>query len=94
MEILAPMEEKFPEQYEIVAGLGFVYYLKSDYPKAVEYLTRAMLLRPADTVLLNALGESFIKVGDKERAVEALERSLSMNPEQEDAKKLLASITP
>ncbi len=94
MEILAPMEEKFPQQYEIVAGLGFVFYLKSDYPKAVEYLTRAMQIRPADTVLLNALGESFIKVGDKEGAIEALERSLSMNPEQEDAKKLLASITP
>jgi tetratricopeptide (TPR) repeat protein len=94
MELLAPMEEKFPQQYEIVAGLGFVHYLKSDYPKAVEYLTRAMQLRPADTVLLNTLGESFIKVGDKERAIEALERSLAMNPDQEDAKSLLASVKP
>ena len=51
-----------------------------------------MQLRPADTTLLNALGESYLKIGDKEKAQEALERSLSMDPSQETTKELLASI--
>ena len=58
----------------------------------MHYLARAMQIRPADTTLLNALGESFIKIGDAEKAKEALERSLAMDPDQQVTKDLLASI--
>ncbi|GAG45188.1 unnamed protein product, partial [marine sediment metagenome] len=92
MEMFAPLEADFPRQFEVIAGLGYAHYLKGVFDKAVDYLTRAMQIRPADTTLLNALGESFMQIGDRERAKEALERSLSMNPDQEAVKELLAKV--
>jgi tetratricopeptide (TPR) repeat protein len=82
-----------PQQYEVIAGLGYAYYLKADYPKAVEYLERAMGLRPADTTLLNALGDSYLKMGSSEKAKPLLERSLEMDPDQEPIRQLLAEAT-
>jgi tetratricopeptide (TPR) repeat protein len=92
LELLVPMEEGFPQQYEVISGLGYAHYLKEEFPEAVQYLERAMTLRPADTALLNALGESFLKVGTPEKAKQALQRSLEMNPDQEAIKELLASV--
>lgn len=92
LELLLPMEEEYGKQFEVIAGIGFAYYLKGDFAQSAQYLTRAMQLRPADTTLLNALGESYIKTGDEERAREALERSLSMDPDQKATRDLLASI--
>jgi Flp pilus assembly protein TadD len=91
LELLVPMEEGFPQQYEVISGLGYAHYLKEEFPEAVQYLERAMTLRPADTALLNALGESFLKVGSQEKAKQALQRSLEMDPDQETIKELLAS---
>jgi Flp pilus assembly protein TadD len=92
LDLLAPLEEKFPQQYEVVAGIGFSHYLLGNFEIAADYLARAMQIRPADTTLLNALGDSFIKIGDSEKAKEALERSLAMDPNQKVTKDLLASI--
>jgi Flp pilus assembly protein TadD len=92
LEMLLPIESRFPQQYEVVAGLGFAHYLKSDFEKAVDYLSRAMRLRPAGTTLLTALGESHLKLGQVEQARTLLERSLAMDPNQEAARNLLASI--
>jgi Flp pilus assembly protein TadD len=92
MEMLAPLEADFPQQFEVIAGLGFAHYLKAEFDKAADYLMRAMQIRPADTTLLNALGESLLRIGDLERAKEALERSLAMNPDQEIIKELLAKV--
>jgi GWxTD domain-containing protein len=91
LELLLPMEEALPQQYEVIAGIGYAYYLKVDYPRAVAYLERAMGLRPADTTLLNALGESYLKVGSSEKAKPLFERSLDMNPDQEAVRQLLAA---
>jgi tetratricopeptide (TPR) repeat protein len=92
LELLLPIESRFPQQYEVVAGLGFAHYLKSDYEKAAEYLSRAVQLRPAGVTLLNALGESLLKLGKLGEAKPVLERSLAMDPNQAVAQELLASI--
>jgi GWxTD domain-containing protein len=92
MEMLAPLEADFANQYEVIAGLGYAHYLKADFEKAADYLSRAMQIRPADATLLNALGESFIKTGELEKAKEALERSLAMDPDQEVTKELLSQL--
>jgi tetratricopeptide (TPR) repeat protein len=92
LELLTPIEARFPRQYEVVAGLGFAHYLKDDYDKAAEYLSRAVELRPAGVTLLNALGHSYLKLGDIGQAKPLLERSLAMDPNQVVPKELLASI--
>lgn len=91
-ELLGPLESRFPKQFEVIAGLGFASYLKSDYQAAVSYLGRAMTLRPPDAMLLNALADSHDKTGNRERARELYERSLEMDPGQDAVKSRLASL--
>ena len=92
LELLTPLEPSFPNQFEVVVGLGFAYSLQGDCLKAVGYLERAMTLRPPDTTLLNVLASCYQAQGDLQKASEALERSLSLNPEQDEIKERLASI--
>jgi GWxTD domain-containing protein len=82
LSLLAPLEEKFASQYEVVAGLGIAYSQSGDYGKAVGYLERALTLRAADTKLLNALGETHERLGNTERAKEYYQRSLALDPDQ------------
>jgi len=91
LALLTPLAKAFGNRYEVVAGLGFAFYLQEDYAKAVEHLERARELRPPDTVLLNALGDSFQRVGDLEAARKTFERSLELDPEQPPVKERLAA---
>ncbi len=36
LELLQPLETQFPNQYEVVTGLGFAYYFKEDFAQAVD----------------------------------------------------------
>jgi Flp pilus assembly protein TadD len=90
LELLAPLEEAFPKEYEVVAGLGFAHHLQKNFHKALGYLEQAMTLRPPDTLLLNVLGDCYQKTGDTEQARNNFERSLKLNPDQELIKNLLA----
>ena len=92
-DLLVPLEADFPDQFEVVAGLGVVAYFARDFSTAVGYLERAMTIRPPDTFLLNILGDSLARLGRSEEAVEAFERSLALNPQQENIRERLETIT-
>ena len=89
LALLAPLEASFPSQYEVVAGLGLVYSRISEDEKAVSYLERAVALRPPDAALLNALGESYRKLGNQGKAKEHFQRSLEMDAEQPAVREIL-----
>ena len=91
-ELLAPMEEEFPNQYEVIAGLGLAYGLQGDCSKGVQYLERAMTIRSPDTAVLNVAGECYMHIGDNEKAAKAFERSLDLNPGQAKVKEVLTSL--
>ncbi len=92
LDLLSPLEERFPNQFEVMAGLGFAYFLKNDYAKAASYLDRATKLRLPDTNLLNALAFSYQQTGNPARAKEIFERSLKLDPNQSRVQKQLASL--
>ena len=94
LELLTPIEQEFPNQYEVVAGLGLGYGLQGDCPKGIGYLEHARTLRPPDTNLLNVQGGCYKQLGENEKAVEAFQSSLTLNPEQEKVQELLASVQP
>ena len=73
-----------------MAGLGFATYLKDDFAPAADYLARARALAPPATKLLNALGDSYQKLGKLDEAREAFERSLELDGEQPAVKARLA----
>ncbi len=87
--LLAPLEASYPQQYEVVAGLGLVFSRASQDENAVSYLERALALRPPDSQLLNALGESYRRLGNLEKAKELFQRSLDLDPEQPAVREIL-----
>ena len=92
LELLKPLEEPFPNQYEVVAGLGRAVHLKGDYASAVEYLERARALKPPDTALLNALGDSHQRLGNSDKAREAFQRSLELDADQPAVRERLSEL--
>jgi GWxTD domain-containing protein len=82
LALLRPLEDALSGQYEVVAGIGFALYLKSDFAGALPYLERARQIRPPDVMLLNAAGDCHDKLGNAEKAREAFQRSLELDPSQ------------
>ena len=82
------------------ANFRFDYFLikgralkdKGEYRPAIQSLLEGNKIYDSDTRLLNALGFCFYKTGQKKDALNALNASLRLNPEQPDIKELLARV--
>jgi tetratricopeptide (TPR) repeat protein len=84
--LLRPLEAGFPNQFEVVSGLGYAFYVKGQCQDAVAYLDRARQIRPPDTLLLNTSGDCHQKLGHGDQAREAFELSLELDAEQPEVK--------
>jgi GWxTD domain-containing protein len=93
LELLLPLEGRFRDRYEVIAGLGYAYYFRQDYARAREFLERATGLRPPDSALWNALGDSYRELGEREKAIGAYRRSLELDPTQDEVERLLGELT-
>jgi len=65
-----------PEDGYITDSLGWVYYKKGEFQKAVEILEKAVRLVPDDPIILEHLGDAYLKINSTARALEFYERSL------------------
>jgi GWxTD domain-containing protein len=92
LDLLAPLEQDYPQQFEVVAGLGFAYYHRLEFEKCRSYLERAAGLKPPYPALLNTLADCYMRTGDPDRALETFERSLQMDPDQPLVEERLATI--
>ncbi len=89
LELLLPLKDDYPDEYEVVEGLGFAYFFKEDFAQAAAYLEKAMGIRAPDPSVLNALGISCQQLGRREDAKNLFEHSLELNPAQTGVKKRL-----
>ena len=92
LDLLLPIETDYPNEIEVVEGVGFAYYIRRECGEALPRLERAFTLRAADPSLLNALGDCHEQLGDGERAREMFERSLELNPGQQGVRDRLAGL--
>lgn len=92
LQLLDPLEEVLPNQYEVISGIGLGRYLKGEYRNAVDYLERARTLRPPPPLLLNALADSYERLGNIDKAREIYERSLLVNSDQAEVRERLATL--
>ncbi|MCE5231515.1 tetratricopeptide repeat protein [bacterium] len=76
-----------PDAGHIVDSLGWVYYQRGDYKKAVEALGRAVKLMGdrEDPVVYDHLGDAYAKTGDTTAALEAWRKALELKPEKPEA---------
>jgi GWxTD domain-containing protein len=79
-------------QYEYFSGRGKALVGKGQYADALVSLGEANKIYNSDTQVLNALGVCYSKTGQKQKAIEAFNASLKLNPDQGDVKRLLAEV--
>jgi len=77
-------------QYCLLRGLAWMGQEK--YQEAIDSLQQGNRIYNSDTGLLNALGRAYFKTGQTQSALNALNASLKLNPDQPDIKKFVQEI--
>ncbi|MBI9084356.1 MAG: tetratricopeptide repeat protein [Desulfobacterales bacterium] len=65
-----------PHDGYITDSLGWVYFKRGKFEKALEYLRKAAEMVPNDPVILEHLGDAYGKLGAPEKALDVYRRSL------------------
>ena len=86
LEMIILAAEKSPDSYHIIDSLGWAYYKKGDFGKALLYLEKAMEIESTDPIVNDHLGDVLWMLGRKREAKFQWKKSLSFNPESVDQK--------
>jgi len=78
-----------PNDGYITDSLGWVYYKKGLFSKAVEVLEKAVALIPDDPTMLEHLGDAHFKLNNKTDALKFYKMSLEKISQNEKNKKTL-----
>lgn len=65
-----------PHDGYITDSLGWVYFKRGEFEKALEYLKKAAEMVPDDPVILEHLGDTYGKLGAPDKALDVYRRSL------------------
>jgi len=98
--------KKFSESLELIEGIkedeklkfdyflitGMAYMDMGNYPRAIDNFLEGNKIYDSDIRLLNSLGFCYYKTNQKQKALDVLKASLSLNPEQKNIKKLIQEI--
>jgi len=76
--------------YHVIRGQALMGLER--FEEALEDLRQANRMYNSDTSVLNALGRCYFRLGRREEALDALNASLSLNPDQDAVKKLVDEI--
>ncbi len=79
---IAELEEIFPyyRNTNIYGSLGFLYILKGDLDKALNFNLEAMDYNDSNGVILDNLGLTYYLVGDYDKANEIYKKLMTLNP--------------
>jgi tetratricopeptide (TPR) repeat protein len=75
-----------------IDSLGWVYYQKGDYVRAVEQLERAAELTVNDPTIIEHLGDAYQKVGKRDQALQRYRESLKHSKENDQLKRIQEKI--
>jgi tetratricopeptide (TPR) repeat protein len=92
IKLLEPAFAQNRENPQILLTLGDAHFEVKNYQRAAELFEAAIILRPPTTSLYNALAVSYAQQGNSEKAIQYLERSLELDPNQEQVKTLIEQI--
>jgi tetratricopeptide (TPR) repeat protein len=90
--ILMAFAENEQDDYKFLQLLGDSLQKLEQYEEAITYYKQYLDYYGTNLPVLNAVGLCYIELGNNEEALIALERSIEINPKQEDIKKLIARI--
>ena len=81
-----------PRDGYYIDSLGWVYYQKGDYKKAIEELERAVALATDDPTIAEHLGDAYIKVGRVREALRIYEDAASHSDDTEQTERIRSKI--
>jgi tetratricopeptide (TPR) repeat protein len=61
--------------------LGWVYVMKKEYPKAVEFFQKYALLSPGDADPLDSMAGAYFDMGDLDKTIEKFQEALDVQPD-------------
>jgi predicted Zn-dependent protease len=92
LELVERLRGDEKRQFEYFSLRGKMLAGKGQCADALVSLTEANKIYNSDTQVLNALGTCYWKTGQKQKALDALNASLKLNPNQAEVKRLVAEI--
>jgi tetratricopeptide (TPR) repeat protein len=75
-----------------IDSLGWVYYQRGDYPRAVEQLERAVELTIDDPTIIEHLGDAYVKIGKPDQALDRYREAVKRSKEEEQLKRIQEKI--
>lgn len=93
MEYIRKAVRLRPDDGHIVDSLGWAHYRQGNYKEAVRYLERAVEIMPYDPILNDHLGDAYWRAGRRREARFQWNQALTLNPDSDDAKKILLKVT-
>ncbi len=86
-------KEQFPDDPNISDTLGWVYYKKNIFTRAITYLREANEKIPDHSTMRYHLGMAYYKNGDKELAKKELSKALELDPKFSGAEEAKDTLT-
>jgi cytochrome c-type biogenesis protein CcmH/NrfG len=80
---VAPLLQKLksdPNNAELLANIGNVYYDTQQYPKAIEYYGRSLKVQPSNSSVRTDLATAYWYVGNPDTAIAEFQKSLTYEP--------------
>lgn len=87
LELVHRALEIRPEDGYITDSLGWIYFKKQEYGKAVFYLEKAVELSEYETVIAAHLADAYLKTGQQKKAVSMYQKALD-NARQDQEKEI------
>ena len=92
ISILTPYAEEGKEKFELFYYLAESAKRIGEPAKAVMYFQKALAQRGNVVEILNSIGSCYAEMGNQEEAIRAWEKSLEINPKQEQIKDLIIKL--
>lgn len=88
--------EILPDTPEFLDSLGWLYYMKGDYGKALEYLLKAdKLMEKADPIVKDHIGDTYEKLKNMDSALKYWTEAIDHSPDNENEIRLkIRDLTP
>ena len=91
-EVLKPFLENSQENYEFLSLLGKSRQSLQDYEEAIQYYKQYLDHLGTDLSILNSIGDCYYLLGENEEALVAWEKSLEIDPNQEEIKERIKTL--
>ena len=92
IERASPLLVNSPRHPTLLELMGRAYLSKNDYQEARRYYERLRIERPKFPPVLNYLAHIYYNLNQREKAIQLLEESLRLDPNQEEIKERLEKI--